>query len=213
MEPETTVQPTLWNRMYRAVWKRFLDIMLSALALAVLSPFLLVLAALVKLTSPGPVLFCQRRVGRGRREFLMWKYRSMRTDAPSDVPTHLLRNAKGHITPLGLFLRKYSLDELPQLVNVLRGQMSIVGPRPALWNQDDLVAERERYGANDLRPGLTGWAQVQGRDELPIPVKAEKDGWYAAHCSFVLDVRVVWFTVARVLTAHGVVEGAGERHP
>lgn len=199
------------NRIYRVFIKRLLDIVCSALALVILSPVLLVLAALVKLTSPGPVLFRQRRIGRGCREFWMLKYRSMRTDAPGDVPTHLLRNARGHMTPPGLFLRKYSLDELPQLANVLRGQMSFVGPRPALWNQDDLIAERARYGANDIRPGLTGWAQVQGRDELPIAIKAEKDGYYARHCGFALDCRVLWLTAFRVFTARGVVEGAAGR--
>jgi len=192
--------------MYPAV-KRVLDLLLSFLGIVLLSPLLLVLAVLVKLTSPGPVLFRQKRVGKNRTYFEIFKFRSMRIDTPRDVPTHLLANADSAITPVGHFLRKTSLDELPQLFNIFAGQMSIVGPRPALWNQDDLIAAREAVGANALTPGLTGWAQVNGRDELPIPVKAQLDGYYAAHISFALDVKIFFRTIGNVLFGRGIVEG------
>lgn len=192
--------------MYRVV-KRGLDILFSLLGILLLSPLLVLLAVLIKSTSPGPVLFRQKRVGKGKSYFEILKFRSMRSDTPKDVPTHLLKNPDSAITPVGRFLRRTSLDELPQLFNILRGQMSIVGPRPALWNQDDLVAERDKYGANDLVPGLTGWAQVNGRDELPIPVKAELDGYYAAHQSFWLDVKIFFMTIGNVLFERGIVEG------
>lgn len=192
--------------MYPVV-KRALDFVCSLLGVVLLSPLLLVLALLVKCTSPGPVLFRQKRVGRNKTYFEILKFRSMRADTPRDVPTHLLQNAENAITPVGRFLRKTSLDELPQLFNILLGQMSVVGPRPALWNQDDLIAERDKYGVNALTPGLTGWAQVNGRDELPIPVKAELDGYYAAHISFGLDVKIFFRTIANVLFGKGIVEG------
>ena len=192
--------------MYPAV-KRVLDLLLSFLGIVLLSPLLLVLAVLVKLTSPGPVLFRQKRVGKNRTYFEIFKFRSMRIDTPRDVPTHLLANADSAITPVGHCLRKTSLDELPQLFNIFAGQMSIVGPRPALWNQDDLIAAREAVGANALTPGLTGWAQVNGRDELPIPVKAQLDGYYAAHISFALDVKIFFRTIGNVLFGRGIVEG------
>lgn len=164
-----------------------------------LSPLLLVLAAWVKLDSKGPVFFRQKRVGRDKRLFSILKFRSMYADTPHDVPTHLLQNPEAMITRSGRFLRRTSLDELPQLFNILAGQMSVVGPRPALWNQADLIAERDKYGANALVPGLTGYAQVNGRDELPIPVKAELDGYYAAHVSFVLDMKIFFKTIFNVL--------------
>ena len=192
--------------MYPVV-KRILDFVCSLLGVILLSPLLLVLALLVKCGSPGPVLFRQKRVGKNKTYFEILKFRSMRADTPKDVPTHLLQNAESAITPVGRFLRKTSLDELPQLFNILAGQMSIVGPRPALWNQDDLIAERDRYGVNALTPGLTGWAQVNGRDELPIPVKAELDGYYAAHISFWLDVKIFFRTISNVLFGRGIVEG------
>ncbi len=192
--------------MYPVV-KRALDFVCSLLGVVLLSPLLVVLALLVKCTSPGPVLFRQKRVGRNKTYFEILKFRSMRADTPRDVPTHLLQNAENAITPVGRFLRKTSLDELPQLFNILLGQMSVVGPRPALWNQDDLIAERDKYGVNALTPGLTGWAQVNGRDELPIPVKAELDGYYAAHISFGLDVKIFFRTIANVLFGKGIVEG------
>ena len=193
--------------MYTHV-KRFLDALLSLLALIVLSPLLLVLAAIIKATSPGPVFFRQKRVGLGKSHFMIYKFRTMRTDAPKDQPTHLLENPEAFITPVGRFLRRHSLDELPQLLNILRGEMAVVGPRPALWNQFDLIAERDKYGANDVRPGLTGWAQINGRDELPIDVKARLDGEYVRRMSLGFDARCVFGTVFSVLRSDGVVEGA-----
>ena len=192
--------------MYPVV-KRFFDLVCSLLGIILLSPLLLILALLIKCTSPGPVLFRQKRVGKNKTYFEILKFRSMRIDAPHDVPTHLLQNAQSAITPIGHFLRKTSLDELPQLFNILLGQMSVIGPRPALWNQYDLIAERDRYGANRLTPGLTGWAQVNGRDELPIPVKAKLDGYYAEHLSFSLDLKIFFKTIANVFSGTGIVEG------
>ena len=183
---------------------------MSLCGIIVLSPVLLVLAICIKTSSPGPILFKQKRVGRGKTFFQIYKFRSMRTDTPKDMPTHMLSNPDAFITPVGRFLRKTSLDELPQLFNILKGQMSVIGPRPALWNQDDLIAERDKYGANDCVPGLTGYAQINGRDELPIPVKAELDGYYAKNLSFGLDVKIFFKTITSVLTHKGVVEGKQE---
>ena len=193
--------------MYTCV-KRILDLLLALLATVVLSPLLLVLSAIIRITSPGPVFFRQKRVGKGKSHFMIYKFRTMRTDAPKDQPTHLLANPEVYITPVGRFLRKSSLDELPQLFNIIKGEMAVVGPRPALWNQFDLIAERDRYGANDVRPGLTGWAQINGRDELPIDVKARLDGEYVKRMSFGFDLRCVLGTVFKVLRSEGVVEGA-----
>lgn len=193
--------------MYKNIVKRVLDFVLALAGIIVLSPVLLALAVWVKLDSKGPVFFRQKRVGKNKRLFNILKFRSMYADTPHDVPTHLLQNPDAMITRSGHFLRRTSLDELPQMFNILAGQMSVVGPRPALWNQDDLIAERDKYGANALVPGLTGYAQVNGRDELPIPVKAELDGYYTAHISFALDVRIFFKTITNVLTARGVVEG------
>ena len=193
--------------MYTHV-KRILDFLLSLLALIVLSPLLLVLAAIIRVTSPGPVFFRQKRVGKGKTHFMIFKFRTMRTDAPKDMPTHLLEDPDVYITPVGRFLRRSSLDELPQLINILKGDMAVVGPRPALWNQFDLIEERDRYGANDVRPGLTGWAQINGRDELPIDVKARLDGEYVRRMSFGFDVRCVLGTLFKVLRSEGVVEGS-----
>ena len=186
--------------------KRGIDFVLSLCGIVVLSPVLLVLALLVK-TSRGPVLFKQKRVGKDKTFFEIYKFRSMYADTPRDVPTHLLDNPDRLITPVGRFLRRTSLDELPQLFNILKGQMSIVGPRPALWNQDDLIAERDKYGANDCVPGLTGYAQIHGRDELPIPEKARLDGYYAKNMGFGLDVKIFFGTIFSVLRSDGVVEG------
>lgn len=188
--------------------KRALDFILSLLALIVLSPVMLIVALAVKLTSPGPVLFKQKRVGVGKSHFMIYKFRTMRTDAPKDAPTHLLQNAQSFITPVGKFLRASSLDELPQLLNILKGEMSIVGPRPALWNQYDLIAARDAVHANDVLPGLTGWAQINGRDELPIDVKARLDGEYVRRMGFLFDVRCILGTVLSVLKKDGVREGA-----
>ena len=187
--------------------KRVLDTLLSLLALVVLSPLMLILAAIIRFSSPGPVFFRQKRVGMNKSHFMIYKFRTMRTDAPKDQPTHLLQNPEAFITPVGRFLRKYSLDELPQLFNILKGEMAVVGPRPALWNQFDLIAERDKYGANDLRPGLTGWAQINGRDELPIDVKARLDGEYVRRMSLGFDARCIFGTVFSVLRSEGVVEG------
>ena len=192
--------------MYTHV-KRILDFLLSLLALVVLSPLLLVLAVIIRATSPGPVFFRQKRVGQYKSHFMIYKYRTMRTDAPKDQPTHLLKDPNAYITPVGCFLRRSSLDELPQLFNILRGEMSLVGPRPALWNQFDLIAERDKYGANDVRPGLTGWAQINGRDELPIDVKARLDGEYVKRMSFSFDARCILGTVIKVMRSEGIVEG------
>jgi O-antigen biosynthesis protein WbqP len=192
--------------MYTHV-KRILDFLLSLLALVVLSPLLLVLAVIIRATSPGPVFFRQKRVGQYKSHFMIYKYRTMRTDAPKDQPTHLLKDPNAYITPVGRFLRRSSLDELPQLFNILRGEMSLVGPRPALWNQFDLIAERDKYGANDVRPGLTVWAQINGRDELPIDVKARLDGEYVKRMSFFFDARCILGTVIKVMRSEGIVEG------
>lgn len=193
--------------MYKRFFKRALDFLCSGLAILCLSPVLAVIAVWVKASSPGPVLFTQKRVGKGETFFKIYKFRTMRTDTPHDMPTHMLENPDAFITSAGRFLRRTSLDELPQIFNIFLGQMSIVGPRPALWNQDDLVAERDKYGANDCVPGLTGYAQVHGRDELPIPVKAELDGYYAKNLSFALDVKIFFRTIGSVLHHEGVVEG------
>lgn len=196
--------------MYKNFIKRAIDILLSLCGLVVLLPLLLIIAALVKIDSPGPVFFTQRRIGKDKEEFLIYKFRSMRTDAPKDVPTHLLQNTDRHITRFGNFIRKTSLDELPQLINILKGDMSIVGPRPALYNQFDLIEERDKYGANALVPGLTGWAQIKGRDELPIPRKAALDGYYANHLSLWMDLKCFFGTIPAVLLGKGIVEGVHE---
>ena len=193
--------------MYQNCLKRLLAIVLSLLGILALGWLLLLLSIAIKLDSPGPVLFKQKRVGRGKSHFYILKFRTMRTDTPKDMPTHLLANPGQYITRVGKFLRKTSLDELPQLFNILLGHMAIVGPRPALWNQFDLIAERDKYGANDVRPGLTGWAQINGRDELEIDAKARLDGEYVQNLSFAFDVRCFLGTIKAVLSSDGVVEG------
>lgn len=190
-----------------AVIKRGIDILLSALGLILLSPVFLILILAIKLDSKGPVLFRQKRVGIHKSHFNILKFRTMRIDTPKDMPTHLLKNPEQYITKVGKFLRKTSLDELPQILNIVKGDMSIVGPRPALWNQYDLIAERDKYKANDIRPGLTGWAQINGRDELEIPVKAALDGEYVKRMGFPMDVRCFFGTFISVLRGDGVVEG------
>lgn len=186
--------------------KSLLDFLISLGALAVLAIPMAVLAIAIKIDDPGPVFFKQKRVGRDQKHFMMLKFRSMRMDTPHDTPTHLLADPYRYITRVGKFLRKTSLDELPQLINILLGHMSIVGPRPALWNQFDLIEEREKYGAHQVRPGLTGWAQVNGRDELEIPVKAKLDGEYIEKFGFGMDVRC-FFATFGILGGKGVVEG------
>lgn len=193
--------------MYQRFIKRIIDTFLSAVGLVLLSPLFFLIIAAVKISSPGPVFFVQKRVGINKSHFNMLKFRTMRKDTPKDTPTHLLENPDAYITKVGKILRKSSLDEIIQIVHILSGKMSIVGPRPALWNQFDLIAERDKYGANLLRPGLTGWAQVNGRDELPIPVKAKFDGEYAENIGFMMDCKCFFLTIFKVLRSDGVVEG------
>ncbi len=192
---------------YQKVIKRILDLLLSFVCIILLSPLLLILSLLVKCTSKGPVFFRQKRVGLHKKHFEILKYRTMRIDTPKDMPTHMLADPDQYITKIGKFLRKSSLDELPQLFNILKGEMSFVGPRPALWNQYDLLEERDKYGANDVVPGLTGWAQINGRDELEIPVKAALDGEYVKRLGFAFDLRCFFGTFSSVLGGKGVVEG------
>lgn len=192
--------------MYLGI-KRLIDVIISAVAIVLLSPILLVIVIAIKLDSKGPVLFKQKRVGKGKKYFQIYKFRSMYVDAPSDMPTHLLKDPTAMITKVGGFLRKTSLDELPQLFNILKGEMSIIGPRPALWNQYDLIEERDKYGANDIRPGLTGWAQINGRDELEIDVKAKLDGEYVKRVNLWFDIKCFFGTFVSVLKSDGVVEG------
>ena len=187
--------------------KRVLDFILALLLLIILSPIFAIIAGGIKLTSEGPVFFKQKRIGKGKSTFYIYKFRTMRIDAPKDTPTHLLDKPDAYITRIGKILRKTSLDELPQLINILKGEMSFIGPRPALWNQYDLIAERDKYGANDVVPGLTGWAQINGRDELPIEVKARLDGEYVQRMCFLFDVKCFFGTIISVLKKDGVVEG------
>ena len=191
--------------------KRFLDVVLAGGASLVLLPFMLVLAIVIKLDSPGPVLFKQKRVGKNKRYFYIWKFRTMRTDTPKDMPTHLLKNPDTFITKTGRFLRKTSLDELPQLWQCVVGDLTLLGPRPALWNQYDLIEEREKYGANEVKPGVTGWAQINGRDELEISMKAKLDGEYVQMLNTIgwkADWKIFWRSFGAVLHARGVVEGS-----
>ena len=192
--------------LYKIV-KRLLDFIVSLFAIIALSPVFIIISIAVKADSKGPVLFVQKRIGKDKKNFNMYKFRSMRTDTPHDMPTHLLNNPDAFITKVGKFLRKSSLDELPQLFNILKGDMSVVGPRPALWNQDDLIAERDKYNANSIRPGLTGWAQVNGRDELEIDVKAKFDGEYVEKMSLLFDIKCIFNTALQVIKHEGVVEG------
>ena len=193
--------------MYQTYIKRGFDILLAVLGICLLALPMALIALMIKLDDGGPVFFTQRRVGRNKRLFDMYKFRTMKTSAPKDCPTHLLSDPKSHITRLGGFLRRSSLDELPQLFNILVGDMSVVGPRPALWNQQDLIDARDRAGACALRPGLTGWAQINGRDELPIARKVELDGEYARKISFGFDCRCFFGTFWAVVSARGVSEG------
>ena len=193
--------------MYNRFFKRVIDIFLSGLGILFLAVPMLVIAFAIKTDSKGPVFFKQKRVGLDKKHFNILKFRTMRTDTPHDAPTHELSDPKKWITKVGGFLRKTSLDELPQLFNIFWGQMSVVGPRPALWNQFDLIAERDKYGANGVRPGLTGWAQINGRDELEIDVKAKFDGEYVEKMSFAFDCKCFFGTFLSVLRSEGVVEG------
>lgn len=188
--------------------KHILDTLLVILSAVIWLPISGICAALVKISSEGSVIFKQKRIGKNKKPFTLYKFRTMYTEAPSELPTHLLDDPQAYITPIGRFLRKSSLDELPQVFNILQGNISIVGPRPALWNQDDLIAARDQYKANEIRPGLTGLAQVSGRDELSIEKKAELDGEYTKNISFFLDIKIIFLTFLQVFRATGVVEGA-----
>jgi len=187
--------------------KRILDIVFVVATAPLWLPLMLILSIIVKTTSKGAVFFTQKRFGRHKKFFVIYKFRSMYVDAPKDVPTHLLDNPQAFITPIGRFLRRLSLDELPQIINILKGDITLIGPRPALWNQDDLIAERDKYGANDIPVGLTGLAQVSGRDELPINIKAAYDGEYAKNMNFLLDVKILFRTVFTAVSGSGLVEG------
>ena len=187
--------------------KRVVDLVLSVLAAVILSPLFLILFIAIKMDTPGPIFFKQKRVGINKTHFNILKFRTMRIDTPKDTPTHLLGSPEQYITKVGKFLRKTSLDELPQIFNIIKGEMAIIGPRPALWNQYDLIAERDKFNANDVRPGLTGWAQINGRDELPITVKSELDGEYIKKMNFAFDVKCFFGTITSVLKSDGVLEG------
>ena len=193
--------------MYQKFGKRMIDIILSGCGILVLAPVYLILALAIKIDDPGPVMFRQKRVGIHKSHFQIMKFRTMKMETPRDMPTHLLENPEQYITRVGKILRKTSLDELPQIFQIFTGEMSIIGPRPALWNQFDLIAERDKYGANDVSPGLTGWAQINGRDELPIDVKARFDGEYVQNISFLFDCKCFFGTIFSVLRSDGVVEG------
>ena len=193
--------------MYKYFFKRLIDLVLSFIGIIVLAVPMLLIAIAIKCDSKGPVFFKQKRVGKNKKLFKILKFRTMRIDTPHDAPTHELSDPKKWITKVGGFLRKTSLDEIPQIFNIFIGQMSIIGPRPALWNQDDLIAERDNYGANDIKPGLTGWAQINGRDELEIPVKAKLDGEYVKRMVFFFDCKCLFGTIFSVLKSDGVVEG------
>ena len=199
--------------MYNKVIKRLIDFILAFIGAIILAIPMLIIALVIKIDDPGPVFFKQKRISKGKGTFPLLKYRSMKMSTPHDMPTHLLSNPEQYITRVGGFLRKSSLDELPQIFNILAGQMSVIGPRPALWNQDDLIAERDKYGANDIRPGLTGWAQINGRDAIEIEDKARLDGYYAeklrkgGFTAFAMDVKCFFGTITSVLRSDGVVEG------
>lgn len=196
--------------MYKEKYKRMIDVALSGMGLIVLAVPMVVISILIMLDTKGPAFFLQKRVGIHKTHFWIIKFRSMPTTVPKDTPTHQLENAGSFLTPLQEAIRKYSIDEIPQLFNILMGDMSFVGPRPALWNQYDLLEERDKYGANDVKPGLTGWAQINGRDELPIDVKAAYDGEYVEKQSFLFDLKCFVGTFTKVLTHDGVVEGGNK---
>jgi len=192
--------------MYKHFVKRMIDIVLSLLGIIVLAIPMLIVAIIIKVDDPGPALFKQKRVGINKTYFQLYKFRSMKLNTP-DIPTHMLENPEQYLIGIGALIRKLSIDELPQLFNILKGDMSVIGPRPALWNQDDLIEERDKYGANNVKPGLTGWAQINGRDELEIPVKAKLDGEYVEKMSFLFDCKCFLGTILSVLKSDGVVEG------
>lgn len=192
------------------MFKRLIDVILSFIILLILIPFFFIFAIIIKCESNGSVFFKQKRIGKNKKIFTIYKFRTMKEDTPKDIPTHMLQGAQNYITKFGNFMRKTSIDELPQLINILKGDMSIIGPRPALWNQKDLIQEREKYGANNVRPGLTGLAQINGRDELSIIEKAKYDGQYIEKMSFLLDVKIFFKTIKNVFKHEGIVEGKQE---
>lgn len=192
--------------MYKFFLKRAFDLILSFIAIILLALPMLVIAIAIKIDDPGPAIFKQKRVGKNKKLFWLYKFRSMKVNTP-DIPTHLLENPEQYISRIGKFIRKTSLDELPQIYNIFAGKMSIIGPRPALWNQDDLIAERDKYGANDIKPGLTGWAQINGRDEIEIPLKARLDGEYVEKMGFLFDCKCFFGTIKSVAKSEGIVEG------
>ncbi len=193
-------------------FKRFFDIFLSLLFVVVFSWLYLIISIAIKASSKGPVIFKQKRIGKNKKEFYIWKFRTMRTETPKDMPTHMLENPDTYITKVGRFLRKTSLDELPQIFNILAGKMSIVGPRPALWNQEDLIAERDKYHANDIRPGLSGWAQCHGRDTLSIGQKAELDGYYFQKFNIWMDLKIIFLTLGQAIVGKDEVEGKNKNN-
>ncbi len=193
--------------MFYLKFKRLYDFLLSFIGLIILSPLFLIIILLIKIDSKGPILFKQKRVGKNKKHFYIYKFRSMKIDTPKETPTHLLDNPEQWITRVGKFLRKTSLDELPQIINILKGDMSIIGPRPALWNQIDLIEERDKYNVHKLYPGLTGYAQIHGRDAILIPDKAKLDGYYVEHISFWLDIKIFFGTIKSILKSDGIVEG------
>ena len=192
--------------MYKYL-KRLIDFILALIGLIVLSPVFIIICIAIKLDSEGPIFFTQKRIARNKQYFKIIKFRTMDIHTPKDTPTHLLADSTNYITRVGKFLRKTSLDELPQIINILKGDMAIIGPRPCLYNQYDLIKKRDEYGANDIRPGLTGWAQVNGRDELPIAIKAKYDGYYVANYNFLFDCKCFIMTITAVFKHKGVVEG------
>lgn len=193
--------------LYKDGLKRIIDFILSLMGIVVLSPVLLLLCLAIKLDSKGPIIFKQKRVGKNKTHFNIYKFRTMKIDTPKEMPTHLLADPDFYITKVGKFLRKTSLDELPQLFNIIKGDMAVIGPRPALWNQYDLIEERDKYGANDIRPGLTGLAQISGRDELEIKQKALLDGNYTENISPSIDLKCFLGTIVSVFKSEGVIEG------
>lgn len=193
--------------MYRFFFKSFFDFLLSLIGIIVLIPIWIILTVAIFIDDPGPIFFTQKRVGIHKKYFRILKFRTMKVSTPHDIPTHMLESPEQYITRIGKILRKTSLDELPQIFNIFAGQMAVIGPRPALWNQDDLINERDKYGANDVKPGLTGWAQINGRDELGIQQKAKLDGEYVKRISFGMDVKCFFGTITKVIKQDGIVEG------
>lgn len=196
------------KKRMKKIIKYTFDFIVSLFAIVIFLPILIIpIGILIKLTSSGPVFFKQKRIGKDKKQFYLIKFRTMRVETPKDVPTHLLKDPQKWITPIGKFLRKTSLDEVPQLFNILRGEMSIIGPRPALWNQDDLIAERDKYGVNEIRPGVSGWAQINGRDTLPISIKAKLDGEYIKRQSFFFDIYIILRSALKLFRDDSNVEG------